>query len=66
MSGEVLRKPRVGEELVVLAWALEAEGRKHFAGVALADAEGVVIARGGQIWIGRAPGAPMTMPRPGI
>lgn len=65
MSGEVRRKPRVGEELVVLAWALEAEGRKHFAGVALADAEGTIIARGGQIWIGRAPGAPMAMPRPG-
>lgn len=61
MSGEVLEKPRAGETYVVTAWAREAEGRKHFAGVALHDANGKLIARGGQIWIARAPSA--TPPR---
>jgi hypothetical protein len=58
MAGEVLIKPRAGETYVVSAWALEAEGRKHFAGVALFDKTGTLMARGGQIWIGRAPAPP--------
>ena len=36
--------------------------RKHFAGVALFDGAGEVMARSGQIWIGRPPGAPMPLP----
>mgnify|MGYP002343977601 CR=1 FL=1 len=60
MAGEVLIKPRAGETYVVSAWALEAEGRKHFAGVALFDKTGTLMARGGQIWIGRAPAPPPT------
>lgn len=55
MAGEVLKKPRAGETYVVSAWTREAEGRKHFAGVALFDRDGTLMARGGQIWIGRAP-----------
>ena len=58
MAGEVLVKPRAGETYVVVAWADKVEGRKHYAGVALFDAQGQVMARSGQIWIGRAPGAP--------
>jgi len=61
MAGEVLARPVAGETYVVTAWALEAEGRKHFAGVALHDRDGRLMARGGQIWIGRSPGA--TPPR---
>jgi hypothetical protein len=62
MAGEVLRKPKAGETYVVVAWAREVEGRKHFAGVALFDDKGEVMARSGQIWIGRAPGAPAPAP----
>jgi len=58
MAGEVLVKPRAGETYVVVAWADKVEGRKHFAGIALFDADGQVMARSGQIWIGRPPGAP--------
>lgn len=57
MAGEVLKKPKAGETYVVVAWTREVEGRKYFAGVALFDAAGEVMARSGQIWIGRAPGA---------
>jgi hypothetical protein len=62
MAGEVLRKPKAGETYVVVAWAREVEGRKHFAGVALFDGKGEVMARSGQIWIGRPPGAPVPTP----
>jgi hypothetical protein len=62
MAGEVLVKPKAGETYVVVAWADRVEGRKHFAGVALFDGAGEVMARSGQIWIGRPPGAPMPMP----
>lgn len=62
MAGEVLRKPKAGETYVVVAWAREVEGRKHFAGVALFDGQGGVMARSGQIWIGRPPGAPAPAP----
>jgi hypothetical protein len=35
----------VGEEHVVIAWPIEAEGRKHHAGVAITSAGGEVLAR---------------------
>ena len=58
MAGEVLEKPRAGETYVVAAWADRVEGRKHFAGVALYRQDGRLVARGGQIWIGRPPAPP--------
>jgi hypothetical protein len=61
MAGEVTERPRAGEEYVVLAWTDRVEGRKHFAGVALFDAAGKLLARGGQIWIARTG---MMAPRP--
>lgn len=51
MTGEVLRRPKVGEPTIVLAWPLAREGRKETAGVALFDAEGELLARGHQVWI---------------
>ncbi|MDO8411940.1 MAG: hypothetical protein Q7S93_17955 [Phenylobacterium sp.] len=62
MAGEVLKAPKAGETYVVVAWARESEGRKFFAGVALYDAAGEVVARSGQIWIGRPAGAPAPAP----
>lgn len=53
MSGEVLRRPRAGEPTIVTAWPIESSGRKFIAGVALFDADGALMARGSQIWIGR-------------
>ena len=61
MTGEVLQLPKVEEPHVVTAWPLGQEGRKHYAGVALFTADGALLARGHQIWIGRNPNAP---PRP--
>ncbi|MBV9421020.1 MAG: hypothetical protein JO348_14730 [Alphaproteobacteria bacterium] len=59
MTGEVLRRPRVGETTIVTAWPISQEGRKFIAGVTLFDANGTMMARGSQIWISR--GGP---PRP--
>ncbi len=53
MSGEVLRLPRAGEPTIVTAWPIAQSGRKFTAGVALFDADGALMARGSQIWIGR-------------
>ena len=52
MTGEVIRRPRVGEEHIVMAWPIEGgTGRKRFAGVALYTADGECLARGRQVWI---------------
>lgn len=43
--------PRVGEELIVAAWPLSSDGRKHKAASALYDADGAVLARAEALWI---------------
>jgi hypothetical protein len=63
MTGEVIERPKVGQEHIVMAWPMEIEGRRHFAGVALFTADGRLLARGRQIWIafnpeGRGEGRP--------
>jgi hypothetical protein len=55
MTGEVLRRPRAGEETVVVAWPLERQGRKELAGVALFNARGELMARAHQVWIVMGP-----------
>jgi hypothetical protein len=52
MTCEVVRRPRVGEAHVVMAWPIAGgTGRKRFAGVALFTADGECVARGHQVWI---------------
>jgi hypothetical protein len=55
MTGEVLRRPRAGEDTIVTAWPLVREGRKETAGVALFSAGGELLARGHQVWIMSVP-----------
>lgn len=62
MTGEVLRLPQAGEEHILVAWPLEREGRKEFAGVALYTAEGELIARAHQVWIVMGPWTPVVLP----
>lgn len=45
LTGRLDASLPVGEEHVVIAWPLEADGRKHHAGVALVSAAGEVLAR---------------------
>ena len=55
MTGEVLRRPKVGEDCIVTAWPLAREGRKETAGVALFAADGELLARAHQVWIMMGP-----------
>jgi hypothetical protein len=53
ITAEVARRPAAGEPCIVAAWPLEASGRKTISGTALFSAEGELLARSHQIWIGR-------------
>jgi hypothetical protein len=55
MTGEVLRRPKAGEDCIVTAWPLAREGRKETAGVALFAADGELLARAHQVWIVMGP-----------
>lgn len=55
MTAEVLRRPKIGETCIILAWPVERSGRKSLSGTALFSAGGELMARSLQIWIGRAP-----------
>jgi hypothetical protein len=45
------RRPRAGEEHVVIGWPLGGGGRRQEAGTALLDAEGRLLAVGRAVWI---------------
>ncbi|HEX2594616.1 MAG TPA: hypothetical protein VHL34_24140 [Rhizomicrobium sp.] len=54
MTAEILRRPAIGQSHLITAWPIEQSGRKYISGVALFSAGGELMARGHQIWIGRA------------
>ncbi|HET9202350.1 MAG TPA: hypothetical protein VFP67_04300 [Acidimicrobiia bacterium] len=58
LTARIDRIPEVGEPLVVMGWHVGSEGRKHFAGSALADTGGEVVAHALATWveIDRLPG----------
>jgi hypothetical protein len=43
--------PRIGEELIVAAWPLSSDGRKHRAATAIYASDGAVLARAEALWI---------------
>lgn len=51
MTAVVQRRPRVGDRLVVGAWAISAEGRKRVAGSVVWDDTGEVLAESRATWI---------------
>lgn len=55
MTCEVLRRPAVGEACIVMAWPIEQQGRRRISGTALFTADGELLARSHQVWIGRPP-----------
>lgn len=50
-TAQIYRLPEIGEPVVVTGWLKGTEGRKMFAGSALATAQGEVIASSDSIWI---------------
>ena len=51
MTARVSRVPDVGEDCVVVAWPVGESGRKLFAGTALFDHAGELLALAHQVWI---------------
>ena len=51
IRGEVLRRPEAGAPLIVAAWHLYDDGRKHGAASALFTANGELLAQTEQLWI---------------
>ena len=51
LTARIDRLPEVGERLVAIGWPMGVEGRKHFAGSALLDEDGVDIAAAQSTWI---------------
>lgn len=51
IKGQVARRPEAGAPLIVAAWHLYDDGRKHGAATALFTAEGELLAQTEQLWI---------------
>jgi len=51
MTARIERVPEVGARCVVVAWPLGEDGRKLFAGTALFDEDGELLALARQVWI---------------
>jgi hypothetical protein len=51
LTASIDRLPEVGEPLVAIGWPIQIEGRKSFAGSALANRRGEVFARAEATWI---------------
>jgi hypothetical protein len=51
MTAQVVRRPRVGERLVVHGWTREVHGRRYETSVAITDAAGERVARADSTWV---------------
>ena len=57
MHAEIVGEVRAGEPHVIIGWSLGREGRKIFAGTALFDGGGTLVAKSRQVWIAPKPAA---------
>lgn len=48
-------KARAGDDLIVTAWPIRVDGKKHFAGSAVFNLQGELLAEAVAVWIGRLP-----------
>lgn len=53
ITGKINQPARAGEKYLVTGWRIGIEGKKHFAGTAIRDREGTVLALAKAVWIGR-------------
>jgi hypothetical protein len=53
MQAHLDRRVHVGESCTVIGWKIAADGRKHHAGTAIFDEDGVLCARAQATWIER-------------
>ena len=52
ISARVHERPVAGETLMVVAWTIEVQGKKHFAGSAIFDRAGKCYSEAKTVWIG--------------
>lgn len=53
ITAKLFHRPRAGETLLVTAWPVSVDGKKHFAGSAIHRESGELIGRALSVWIGR-------------
>ena len=53
ITARVLERPVAGEPLLVTAWPIDVDGKKHYAGSAIHTESGRLLARALSVWIGR-------------
>lgn len=51
MTAQIYKAPKAGEECVIAGWAVERDGRKHFAASALYNADGDLLGKARTTWI---------------
>jgi hypothetical protein len=51
LTAAIDRLPEIGEPVVAIGWPIDLDGRKSFAGSALASLDGEVLARAAATWI---------------
>jgi hypothetical protein len=52
MTAQLYTLPKAGDELIITAWPIKIEGKKHFAGSAIFNDNQQLIARAITVWIG--------------
>ena len=57
ITGWIMRRPRVGVEHVVVAWAIGRDGRRRHSGSAILDADGAACAVARATWVALTPRA---------
>ena len=53
ITAKIFQRPSAGESLLVTAWPIHVDGKKHFAGSAIHTESGELVARAVSVWIGR-------------
>jgi len=53
ITGQIYQKVKAGGEYLVSGWRIGIEGKKHFAGTAIHDRDGNLLACAKSVWIGR-------------
>jgi hypothetical protein len=52
MTAQLYTLPKAGDELIITAWPIKIEGKKHFAGSAIFSSNQELIARAITVWVG--------------
>ena len=53
MTARIHKRPEAGEPLLVSAWTIRVEGKKHFAGAAIHNQQDELCGEAITVWIGR-------------